>query len=429
MARNLEATAGAFQSGQIDAADFTREIENATAAANETVVALGEIDGVDLSGIVGRIGAVIGALTQAAQQARETRAAIADATAEEGISSGPQNGRKPKVTIKPSELAPTTSIRPQLPSVNHNFGVPDAPKKTTGTGGGGGASAARQDDYEREIAALRELTGELELQALALAAVSAGGRDLSNAIGAAEQKASLLAAALREGRADSPALRAEIDAQVQAWSRAATAADQAREKLERVEDARQQLSDAGESAFVGLVTGALSFREALSQVLGELARMAASALFKRILGGLFGGATGGGILGSLLGFAGGGYTGDGGQYEPAGVVHKGEYVLSKAATERLGVDNLEALHSAALRGYSNGGLVGAAAPAIRTQRAATAPQITISAPVTVNGSAGTPEQNTDLAKRMSRELEQTMKAVVANEIRTAMRPGGTLNRK
>jgi len=45
--------------------------------------------------------------------------------------------------------------------------------------------------------------------------------------------------------------------------------------------------------------------------------------------------------------------------EPAGLVHRGEYVFSGAATAALGVDNLEAMHRAATagRGYSAGGFV------------------------------------------------------------------------
>ena len=44
------------------------------------------------------------------------------------------------------------------------------------------------------------------------------------------------------------------------------------------------------------------------------------------------------------GFAEGGYTGSGGKYEVAGVVHAGEYVFPQAAVNRIGVDNLAALH-------------------------------------------------------------------------------------
>ncbi|EOI1329927.1 TPA: phage tail length tape measure family protein [Citrobacter koseri] len=45
------------------------------------------------------------------------------------------------------------------------------------------------------------------------------------------------------------------------------------------------------------------------------------------------------------GFANGGYTGPGGKYQPAGIVHKGEYVFDQAATNRIGVSNLEALRN------------------------------------------------------------------------------------
>lgn len=45
------------------------------------------------------------------------------------------------------------------------------------------------------------------------------------------------------------------------------------------------------------------------------------------------------------GFAAGGYTGPGGKYQPAGVVHKGEYIFDQASTNRIGVSNLEALRN------------------------------------------------------------------------------------
>ncbi|MCB5315829.1 phage tail tape measure protein, partial [Yersinia intermedia] len=49
----------------------------------------------------------------------------------------------------------------------------------------------------------------------------------------------------------------------------------------------------------------------------------------------------------------GGYTGDGGKFEPKGVVHGGEFVFTKEATNRIGIDNLYQM----MRGYADGGLV------------------------------------------------------------------------
>lgn len=83
------------------------------------------------------------------------------------------------------------------------------------------------------------------------------------------------------------------------------------------------------------------------------------------LGGLFGGVsptsslwrpntTAGAFFTS--GFSSGGYTGPGAASNPAGIVHAGEYVFSKQATDRLGVGYLDSLHNAA-KGYMAGGLV------------------------------------------------------------------------
>ncbi|NAR78975.1 transglycosylase SLT domain-containing protein [Acinetobacter haemolyticus] len=58
------------------------------------------------------------------------------------------------------------------------------------------------------------------------------------------------------------------------------------------------------------------------------------------------------------GFANGGYTGHGAKYEPAGVVHKGEGVLTQEEVKALGgPQGFEDLRKSIRRGYSAGGLV------------------------------------------------------------------------
>ena len=59
-------------------------------------------------------------------------------------------------------------------------------------------------------------------------------------------------------------------------------------------------------------------------------------------------------------FADGGYTGHGGTHEPAGVVHRGEYVIPKVAVARIGLPALEAMRHG-VAGYAAGGLVGGGA--------------------------------------------------------------------
>lgn len=49
-------------------------------------------------------------------------------------------------------------------------------------------------------------------------------------------------------------------------------------------------------------------------------------------------------MSSSVGWAEGGYTGAGGKYEPAGIVHKGEYVFTQEDVARIGLNNLESMH-------------------------------------------------------------------------------------
>lgn len=62
-------------------------------------------------------------------------------------------------------------------------------------------------------------------------------------------------------------------------------------------------------------------------------------------------------------YAKGGYTGDGGKYEPAGIVHKGEYVVPQNVMRNPQAQGMiETLEGMRLRGYADGGMVTAATP-------------------------------------------------------------------
>ena len=66
-------------------------------------------------------------------------------------------------------------------------------------------------------------------------------------------------------------------------------------------------------------------------------------------------------LPSTVGFAGGGYTGPGGKWDPAGIVHAGEFVLRsevvRDARAREFLTRFNRIGLAALKGYASGGLV------------------------------------------------------------------------
>lgn len=209
----------------------------------------------------------------------------------------------------------------------------------------------------------------------------------------------------------------------------------ASQEAEDLKNAQMFFAQSFTSSLSGLLTGTTSLSDAVKNLTNSLidAVLQASLLGQGPLAGLFGTATGGGLFGSLFGWAEGGYTGHGGKHEPAGIVHKGEYVMSAAATRRIGVKNLEGLHLSAKRGYAEGGYVGAT-PSLRSHdlkpansNTTPAQEISINAPITVNGSAGTPEQNTDLANKMAKTMEQSMRGMVAEEFRRQSRPGNFAN--
>ena len=105
-----------------------------------------------------------------------------------------------------------------------------------------------------------------------------------------------------------------------------------------------------------IATGKANFKDFSTAIIKMIIQMITKMVVFNALSGLMGGQTWtmGSLLKNIGGFAGGGYTGDGGKYEPAGIVHKGEFVMTKEATQRIGVGNLYRM----MRGYANGGVVG-----------------------------------------------------------------------
>lgn len=84
--------------------------------------------------------------------------------------------------------------------------------------------------------------------------------------------------------------------------------------------------------------------------------------------------------GQVSAFADGGYTGDGGKYEPAGIVHRGEFVVNAAATK--GNRALLEGINRGYRGYADGGYVGGLRPMA-------GPQV-VTVPVQVTNESSTP---------------------------------------
>ncbi|WP_105386069.1 terminase large subunit domain-containing protein [Neorhizobium alkalisoli] len=298
------------------------------------------------------------------------------------------------------------------------------------------AATRQADAYSQITQGARQYTDaqRLEQQALGMTGQQAA---------ALRYEQEMLNEAARAGIQLSPQQRTEIAQLAQGMAHAEMATGRLREKQEGLAEAGHFFGQQMTDALAGLLSGTMTAEQALQSMLQTLIKVGLQAVLmgEGPLAGLFGGggnSSGGGfgglfgmLLGGLFGFSEGGWTGPGSKYQPAGVVHADEYVFSKKATRALGVKNLDAMHEAAKRGYAEGGLVTGtptlAVPDLGGVFAAPVQAISISAPVTVNGSAGTPEQNADLAKRMARQLEGTMRGVVADELRRQTRPGNFAN--
>lgn len=127
-----------------------------------------------------------------------------------------------------------------------------------------------------------------------------------------------------------------------------------------------KVAQASQFAFVGMTNSLTDWAMTGKANFGDFgrsfARMVTDMLIKaaalKAMTAAFGGTSFGNFLGIKPGFARGGFTGSGDKYEPAGVVHKGEFVFTKEATSRLGITSLMSLMKSAEKGYASGGYVG-----------------------------------------------------------------------
>lgn len=113
----------------------------------------------------------------------------------------------------------------------------------------------------------------------------------------------------------------------------------------------------------------------------------------------------------------GGYTGHGGKYEPAGVVHRGEFVFTKESTSRIGVSNLYRL----MRGYASGGLVGAGNMPVPAMGG-----ISVYAPVSISQQSGGGEVSQASTAGTARQLQGIVQQTITDRLKKEISPGGLL---
>jgi len=199
--------------------------------------------------------------------------------------------------------------------------------------------------------------------------------DYGRTLEKARMERALMNAATKAEVEVTPELAAEIGKIAEAYGNASAASRQLAETQNEMRQRFDQMKDLGKDVLSGFASDLREGKSAADALSGALERIADRLIdmaLNSAIDGLFdnfksiGGKGGGGLfgaLGKLIGFSEGGFTGAGGKHQPKGVVHGGEYVFSKRATEKAGVANLEALHNR-LKGYANGGYVAPSAPAL-----------------------------------------------------------------
>lgn len=286
--------------------------------------------------------------------------------------------------------------------------------------GAGTSKPSAPNAYQREIATVERSIAALELERAAL--------------GSSEQAATkakiafeLLNAAKAAGLTITPALKAQIDQLAGSYARVSSQLDQAKQRQATFDALNRQFA----SSLSDVFDAAILRGERLGDVLGNLASQLASEAFRDLMTILITGNPGTGIVSNALSVL---ILADGGPVRGPGssrsdsipaMLSDGEFVVnSKAAGQHRQL--LEAMNSGNIRGFADGGFVGARIPALPAL-GSSRPAITIAPTINLHAQGGSPTDNADLAERFSKQIENTMRQVVADELSIAMRPGGVLN--
>lgn len=202
-------------------------------------------------------------------------------------------------------------------------------------------------------------------------------------------------------------------------------------------DASKRLDQAWADTVAGMsdgiaefvTTGKFNIREFAADVLRQFARIALARAVAGFASSMMGGGGQAGAaytdanIGAL--FSGGGYTGDGGKYDPAGIVHKGEYVLNQETVRSMGGPaGVENLLLRLNRGYASGGFVGVPSPALMRQTAA---GTGASVHITVNvAGSGSDEAKAGAREGVEAALPRMVQAIADARIADAVRPGNVI---
>jgi tape measure domain-containing protein len=262
-----------------------------------------------------------------------------------------------------------------------------------------GGGAAKVNEFDAAVKSANEATVALQQQEQAMRGLDGASADYATKVAAIEKAQELLSAAQEGGRAvgkelsdvnqllygDLSKLTPAAQEQARVIRELSLGYADATTKLDKMKESQSKAADAAKESIEfqkDLLNGAMTdIRTALEDgkldwkdmgtvalnVLGKITDKLQSMLVDQMF-------SGGGFLSGLFKLGGtsafnpatatpglwskGGYTGPGGKYDPAGIVHKGEYVFDQDAVRAAGGPaELEAMRKR-LKGYASGGYVG-----------------------------------------------------------------------
>ncbi|GGG62764.1 hypothetical protein GCM10011415_06410 [Salipiger pallidus] len=282
-----------LKDGTISAEDFDSGMQDAITSANDALAQIDAIDGATFSNVIAQLGGLARALIETATRATQLRNSLPGN--EVGTTPAPEG--EVDFQLPPTETAPRSSVRPQMPGVNFSFGRPEPSAGGGGGGssggGGGGRARAEVDDFRREVERTREEIARLEAEAVALAAVAETGFEYGDAVDYARKKAELLYEAQAAGKELTPEMRAEIDQLAQAYAKAGQAADDAADKMDKVRENTERGAQSMSDLFMSVLDGSSSAEQALWSLVQQLIQVQIEAAFLDL-------AKSGGTVGSIF---------------------------------------------------------------------------------------------------------------------------------
>ena len=242
----------------------------------------------------------------------------------------------------------------------------------------GKSSRKRADEYAREVEQITKRTAALNAETAAQAGLNPLINDYGYAVEFARAKQDLLTAAQEAGVKITPELTASIEGLAAGYANAVVESERLSEKQDEIRQRAEEAMETAKDVTRGMIDGFIEGASA-ADILADSLKKIGSALINDVLNSIFkvnnAAGGGGGFLSGLFSlfgggasryaglsgglFSEGGYTGDGGKYQPAGVVHKGEYVMDADTVRKAGGPAAMEAMRRGLKGYADGGYVGA----------------------------------------------------------------------